>query len=87
VQRVERDVLFQVVVGDNPEFTEDEVLRADMFEGETDLYSVLTMPVDAKADAADLVDALTTTGTDAVCNRAPYVAPGCFRRTGVAAGH
>jgi hypothetical protein len=44
---------------DNPELADDEVLRADMLEGATDLFSALTTLVDASADAQAMMAAMT----------------------------
>jgi hypothetical protein len=43
---------------DYPELADDEVLAADTFEAETDLYSALTALVAAQADTSTLMEAL-----------------------------
>lgn len=48
----------EALIRDNPDLADDEVLRADMLDGETDLYSVLTALVEASAEAKSMQSAI-----------------------------
>lgn len=41
-----------------PDMAEDEILRADMLEGETDLHDVLEAALDARDDALGMADSI-----------------------------
>ena len=56
VQTIERQI--NALLADFPEMAEDEALRADMIEGETDLLSVMTRLLDHQQEAASMVDAM-----------------------------
>ena len=47
-----------------PELADDEILRADMFEGETELHAVFSEIVDTAMDAATMAEALKLRMTD-----------------------
>jgi hypothetical protein len=47
-----------------PELAEDEALRADMIEGETDLLSVMARVLDHQQEAASMVDAMKSRRSD-----------------------
>lgn len=49
----------EALIRDNPELAEDEVLRADMLDAETDMYSVLTALFDASAETKTMMAAIT----------------------------
>lgn len=48
----------EALIRDNPDLADDEVLRADMLDGETDLYSALTALVEACAEAKSMQSAI-----------------------------
>ena len=48
----------------HPELADDEELRADTFEGETDLHNVLTKLVSMAMDAASFAEAIKARGDD-----------------------
>jgi hypothetical protein len=55
-----------------PEIAEDEVLRADMIEGETDLHGVLAKLVDLANDAASMAEAIKIRTGDLAARKARY---------------
>jgi hypothetical protein len=62
VQTIERQI--NALVEAYPELAEDEALRADMIEGETDLMSVMTRLLDHQQEAASMVDAMKSRKSD-----------------------
>lgn len=55
-----------------PELAEDEVLRADMFEGSTNINNVLSTLVDKALDAATTQDAIALRQKDLAARKARY---------------
>jgi hypothetical protein len=61
-QTIERQI--NALMEAYPELAEDEALRADMIEGETDLLSVMTRALDHQQEAASMVDAMKSRRSD-----------------------
>jgi hypothetical protein len=55
-----------------PELAEDEILRADMFEAETNINNVLSTLVDKALDAATTQDAIALRQKDLAARKARY---------------
>lgn len=55
-----------------PEIMDDEVLRADVFEGETDLHGVLAKLVDLANEAAAMAEAIKLRSGDLSARKARY---------------
>ena len=55
-----------------PELAEDEILRADMFEGTTNINNVLSTLVDKALDAATTQDAIALRQKDLAARKARY---------------
>lgn len=55
-----------------PEIAEDDILRADMIEGETDLYAVLAKLVDLANDAGAMAEAIKIRKADLDARKARY---------------
>lgn len=62
----------EVLTAQYPELVEDEVLRADMIEAETDLHGVLAKLVALSNDAAAMADAIKARGADLAARKARY---------------
>jgi hypothetical protein len=61
-QTIERQI--NALMEAYPELAEDEALRADMIEGETDLLSVMARVLDHQQEAASMVDAMKSRRSD-----------------------
>jgi hypothetical protein len=61
-QTIERQI--NALMEAYPELAEDEALRADMIEGETDLMSVMRRVLDHQQEAASMVEAMKSRKTD-----------------------
>lgn|SRR5574341_2649815 len=73
--RIELDELkrsIDALILQYPELADDEQLRADMFEGETDLNGVLAKLVDMSNEAASMAEAIKLRTADLSARRARY---------------
>ena len=70
IATLERDIANLLVT--YPELAEDDVLRADMFEGQTNLHDVLAACVDREREAKAMVDAIGERMDALAARRARY---------------
>jgi hypothetical protein len=57
IDQLRRDI--EALIRDYPDLGEDEILRADMLDGETDMRSVLTMLFNSVDDNKTMIEAIT----------------------------
>jgi hypothetical protein len=57
IDQLRRDI--EALIRDYPDLGEDEILRADMLDGETDMRSVLTMLFNTVDDNKTMIEAVT----------------------------
>lgn len=70
VQTLEREI--ERLMLENVELAEDEALRADMVEGETDLHSVLSRIIDHRLEADAMVEAIKSRSEHLTERKARY---------------
>jgi hypothetical protein len=70
IATLERDIANLLVT--YPELAEDDVLRADMFEGQTNLHDVLAACVDREREAKAMAEAITARMDDLSARRGRY---------------